>query len=106
MWNTGSSVAVVNTAVAWASAAAAPGVNYQVIGFSGGSSLHICSVKLFIGDALKWSGYSPSSTVISEFWDEMGPITTNSNQKVAVKTEVRGKGAVSCVANLLYRIVL
>ena len=103
--NRGSSVAVINTAVAWASAAATPSTTYQVLGFSGGASLHSCSIKLFIGNTLKWIGYSLSSHVTSEYWGSLG-IYSGTNQQVAVKTEVTGRGPVSCGANLIYRIVL
>ena len=103
--NLGSSIAVVNSGVAWASAPAVVNGAYQILGFSGSASLQACSVKVFVGNTLKWTGWAHSGHPYSEFWGSLGLVSSN-NEEVAVKTQNVGTAGNSCTANLFYRIML
>ena len=91
--------------VAWASVAASATNPYQLVGFSGGTSAHACTVQVFFGSTVVLSYYSKASGhAVSEFFGEDGPITAT-NEKLAIKTTAVIAGE-PCYANLLYRIVL
>ena len=90
---------------AWASVAASSTAPYQVLGFSGGSSLNAATVQLFFGSTLKATIYAASGVSASEQYGGLGPFSA-ANEKVAVRTTAASGLSIHVSANLLYRIVL
>lgn len=98
---------VPSTGNAWASVAAATGIVYQLVGFSGGGSNHTASVDVLFGSTIKLShvgASAKSGAAISEFYGADGPIT-NPSEALIVHTTTQ-PGGKSCFANLLYRRIV
>jgi len=90
---------------AWVSVAASADKAYQLVAFSGGSSLIACTVDVLAGGTSIWKEFAASGHPASQVFQTDGPVT-GTNQTLAVRTQVTGSNAKGCTANLLYRIVL
>lgn len=91
--------------VAWASVAASAGKSYQLLGFSGGSSMLACDVTVLFGSNTKLRYFAHSNSTISEWFGDLGPVTGTS-ESLVVKANSPGSTGKKPYANLFYRVVL
>ena len=93
------------TSQAIATLSATSDTQYQVIGWSGSSSINSCAVSLEFGSTVKAKLLANSGVSVGEYYGEDGPVTAT-NEAVYVRTDNRKGGIGWCTANLIYRIVL
>ena len=92
------------TSQAICTVAAAADTQYQVISWSGSSSINSCAVSLEFGSTVKAKLLANSGVSVGEYYGEDGPVTAT-NEALYVKTDNRKGGVGWCTSNLTYRII-